>query len=98
MRHLYEAICAAGDQHLAIRGEDSTLRVALLAKLDGAVQLAGVSLHLIPSALSCAAEQVKSCAWRQQPLMLLPVHANMPCQALIVFNGFYSMSILHKDM
>ena len=35
--YLYETICTASDQHLAIWGEDSTLWVALFAKLDGTV-------------------------------------------------------------
>ena len=37
MRYLYEAICTASDQHLAIWREDSTFWVALFAKLDGTV-------------------------------------------------------------
>lgn len=37
MRYLYEAICTASDQHLAIWREDSTFWVALFAEFDGTV-------------------------------------------------------------
>lgn len=72
MRYLYEAICTASDQHLAVWREDSTFWMALFAKFYGTVQLAGVALHLIAGPLSCAPEKIKSCAWWQQALMLLP--------------------------
>ncbi len=37
LRYLYETICTASDQHLAIWRENSTFWVALFAKLDGTV-------------------------------------------------------------
>ena len=84
--YLYETICTASDQHLAIWREDSTFWVALFAKLDGAVYLAGIALHLITGPLSCAPEKIKSCAWWQQALMLLPAHTPAASSLQAVLN------------
>ena len=70
--YLYEPICRAGHQQLAVRGEPGNLCMALLAELDGAVHCCGESLHLIPLTLRLTPEQVKCGAWREDSLILLP--------------------------
>ena len=70
--YLDEAVHTAGDEHLAVRREAGALRVGLGAELDGAVQEGGEALHLILLPLSCAPEQVKGSARRQETLRLLP--------------------------
>ena len=69
---LDEAIDAASGNDLPVRCETHNLRMALLAKFDGALQGGGIALHFVPLPLSCASEQVQGCAGWQQALMLLP--------------------------
>ena len=46
--------------------------MALLAEFNGAVKRGGETLDLVSLTLCLAAEQVKSCPWRQHTLLLLP--------------------------
>jgi len=72
---LDEAVHAAGDERLAVRREARDLRVALLSKLDRALEERGEALHLVARAGRLAAEQVERGARRQQALVLLPARA-----------------------
>ncbi len=72
---LDEAVHAAGDERLAVRREARDLRVALLPKLNCALEERGEALHLVARAGRLAAEQVERGARRQQALVLLPARA-----------------------
>ena len=81
MQHLYEAVDAAGDEHLAVGRETRDLWVALLAELEAALELRREALHLVARPGRLPAEQVERRARRQQPLPLLPARGARAPQA-----------------